>query len=278
MYTIDGVEKTFSTHGTPDFKFGKDEVLSAEHVDVTFDQPWYDEGYAELDLLNAEQFRELKEGITQSVARIVAEECSVDTDGFSLEKYHQFVRSTEDHFKVVRRTRDLFPEDFGFPVQDSIPHFEDILNFKLTDKDPKDGTQIHIIVRINRPLSDDFNPPHKDVYEDVDDADYIPPIVNFWIPIAGVNEKSNLPLAPKSHRINENQVLRTFEGGMIQGNKYRVRMIKSWNGESQLFRSTVKYGQVLIFSGHLIHGLALNENPDLTRVSLEFRLYKSPTA
>ena len=277
IYTIDGVEKTFSIKGSSDFKYGKDEVLSAQHVDVTFDQPWYDEGYTEIDLVNAAQFKELKEGLTEAVAQIVREECSIDTEGFTLEKYHQFVKGNEDHFKVVRRTRDLFPKDFGFPVNDFIPLFENMLNFPLSDKNPKDGEQIHIIVRINRPQSNDFNPPHKDVYEAVDKDDYLPSFVNFWIPIAGVNEKSNLPLAPRSHRINENQVFRTFDGAIIQGNKYRVRMIKSWNGESRLTRSTVKYGQVLIFSGHLIHGLAVNDNTDLTRVALEFRLFKPRT-
>ena len=75
--------------------------------------------------------------------------------------------------------------------------------------------------------------------------------------------------------INENQILRTFEGGKIEGNNYRVRMIKSWEGKSNLVRSKVKYGQVLIFSGHLIHGLAVNDNYDKTRVALEFRLLKT---
>lgn len=130
-------------------------------------------------------------------------------------------------------------------------------------------------MRINRPLSNDYNPTHKDVYERVDNYNYVPKYINFWIPIAGVTEKSNLPLAPKSHLINENMIHRTFEGGKIEGNKYRVRMIKSWNGDNSLKRSTVKYGEVLIFSSHLIHGLAINEETDKTRVALEFRLFKS---
>jgi len=29
-----------------------------------------------------------------------------------------------------------------------------------------------------------------------------------------------------------------------------------------------------MFSGHLIHGLAINEETDKTRVALEFRLFK----
>jgi hypothetical protein len=34
---------------------------------------------------------------------------------------------------------------------------------------------------------------------------------------------------------------------------------------------------VLIFSGHLVHGLAVNENADLMGVALEFRLFKPHT-
>ncbi|MGK0413263.1 MAG: ectoine hydroxylase-related dioxygenase (phytanoyl-CoA dioxygenase family) [Polaribacter sp.] len=65
-------------------------------------------------------------------------------------------------------------------------------------------------------------------------------------------------------------IFRTFDGGMMEGNKYRVRMIKSWNSENRLVRSTVQNGQVLIFSGHLIHGLAINNENNKTRVALGF--------
>ena len=86
---------------------------------------------------------------------------------------------------------------------------------------------MHIIVRINRPKSSDFNPPHKDIYEEVDKNNYIPPFINLWIPVAGVTMKSSLPMVPGSHILNENEILRTFDGSVVDGNPYRVRMIKS---------------------------------------------------
>jgi ectoine hydroxylase-related dioxygenase (phytanoyl-CoA dioxygenase family) len=49
---------------------------------------------------------------------------------------------------------------------------------------------------------------------------------------------------------------------------------KSWDKKNELERSTVGYGQALIFSPHLIHGLALNLEENKTRVALEFRLFK----
>lgn len=275
IFKIDGVEKLFSIENTPEFKFGDDQILSNQKTDVSFGQPWYGNGYSELDFLSSEEFESLKNGLIASIRNIIKQEIpSIDLSGFNLENYHNFVKTDAEHFKVVTKTRDLFSEDFNFSIEKYLPKLENLLNFNLTDIDPFVNKKLHIIVRINRPLSKDYNPPHKDIYEGVDNNGYIPQFINFWIPIAGVTEKTNLPLAPKSHKINENLVLRTFEGGLINGNKYRVRMIKSWNGDNTLVRSKVKYGQVLIFSSHLIHGLATNEETDKTRVALEFRLFK----
>jgi hypothetical protein len=52
-------------------------------------------------------------------------------------------------------------------------------------------------------------------------------------------------------------VYRTFDGGMMEGNKYRVRMIKSWNSKNKLVRSRVQNGQVLIFLAILFMDLLL---------------------
>jgi hypothetical protein len=275
IFKIDGTEKRFSIENSPEFRFGEDEVLAKEATDIAFNQPWYSEGFAEIDFLNKDEFESLKNGLIHSIGKIIEQECAVNLDGFNLENYHEYVKTDPDHLKVVSRTRDLFSEDFNFSIEDILPRLGKILNYNLTDIDPKTNQKLHIIVRINRPLSKDYNPPHKDIYEGVDNASYIPKFINFWIPVAGATDKSNLPIAPKSHLVNEKLILRTFEGGKIEGNKYRVRMIKSWNNEIDLVRSNVKYGQVLIFSSHLIHGLAVNEESNKTRVALEFRLFKA---
>ncbi len=274
-YKINDAKLIFSTENSSALKFGDDELLSNEINDITYNQVWYNQGYAELDFLNEVEFNLLKQALSKSIEVIIKNQCNISLDGFSLEKYHHYVKSDADHFKIVSKTRDLFAEDFQFPIETILPKLSDLLNFKLSDIDPINNRKAHIIVRINRPQSKDFNPPHKDIYEGVDNENYIPQFVNFWIPIAGVTDKSNLPISPKSHLINESLILRTFEGATIEGNKYRVRMIKSWNGDNSLIRSKVTYGQVLIFTSHLIHGLAVNEEPDTTRVSLEFRLFKS---
>jgi ectoine hydroxylase-related dioxygenase (phytanoyl-CoA dioxygenase family) len=155
-----------------------------------------------------------------------------------------------------------------------IPKFEKILGFNLSDYDSDGNQKVHIIVRINRPGSNDYNPPHKDMYEAYDSDGYFPKFLNFWIPIAGVTPKSSLPLVPNSHRISEDKIQRTIDGGIVGKNKYRVRFVKSWGESNELERADVSDGDVLIFSSHLVHGLAINEEEDTTRVALEFRLFK----
>jgi hypothetical protein len=273
-YQIDGKEYTISLKGSPELKYGKDEILSKEDSDITYGQEWYKNGFTEQDFLSKEEFNSLKSGITSSIEKIIKKELSINTNSFVIENYHHFVKDDASHVKIVSKTRDLFADDFNFPVMELTKRLSKILGFNLSDINPVKNEKLHIIVRINRPKSTDYNPPHKDIYQGVDNESYIPQFVNFWIPIAGVTNNSSLPLAPGSHKLNENLICRTFDGGVMEGNKYRVRMIKSWNNRNKLIRSTVKDGQVLIFSGHLIHGLAINNEDDKSRVALEFRLFK----
>jgi hypothetical protein len=263
-----------SVEGSPAFGFGNVETLSSANTDITYHQTWYPKGFEIFDLMSATEFESLKKGITHSIKNIIEKELQVSLPNFDLTKYHQIVKKDADHFKIVSKTRDLFSGDFTFSIQSLIPSLEKFLGFQLTDINPKDGVKMHIIVRINRPNSNDYNPPHKDIYEGVDAENYIPLFINFWIPICGVTENSALPISPASHLIPENQILRTFDGAVVAGNKYRVRMIKEWGGKNELVRAKVTDGQVLVFSSHLIHGLAINDEQDLTRVALEFRLFK----
>ena len=83
-FTLNGEKRTFSTKGSAPFKYGENEVLSTVSTDITFNQPWYDQGYAALDFLDDEEFITLKNGITQSMAAIVRQECSVATEDFTL--------------------------------------------------------------------------------------------------------------------------------------------------------------------------------------------------
>lgn len=272
-YIIDDKTYKIEISGSPNFFYGKHEYLSTSKTDITYDQDWYPTGYKVFNFLAKNDHEKLKAGLTDCIKRIIPRD-SCNWDTFTLEKYHQFVTTDELHYRIVSVTRDLFPEDFNFPISDIITMFENLLGFPMTDIDPHNKKPLHIIIRINRPHSTDFNPPHKDIYEGVDIEKRVPRFVNIWIPICGVTPNTSLPVAPSSHLLPEDKILRTFEGGVVAGKKYRVRTVKEWDNGNKLIRPKIEEGEALIFSPHLIHGLAVNEEDDLTRVALEFRLFK----
>jgi hypothetical protein len=270
---VDGEPFSVDIDGSPAFSVGKAERLSRRDTDITFDQDWYQDGYKVFPFQDAAEFSTLHRGVEEAVKNILVSE-GISADGFQLCKYHEFVTTDRDHLKIVGRTRDLFPQDFNFSVSDLTKKLALVLGFDLTDINPDTGKKIHIIVRINRPGSEDYNPPHKDIYEVWDRTGAIPLMVNFWIPICGVTERSSLPLAAGSHLLAEDEIVRTVEGGVVNGRRYRVRNIKSWGGKNEMTRVKVNQGEILVFSSHLIHGLAINGQQDQTRVALEFRLLK----
>ena len=271
-YKIDNEIIDVDVSDNQNYITGESKVLSNVDTDITFNQNWYSEGYTTAPFLWNEEFGDLKKGITNTISDLLTKE-GIDTTGFTLEKYHKYVKTNEQHFSIVSKTRDLFPEQFRLNIKELMPTFSHLLGFELSNINPKTNDRVHIIVRINRPKSNDYNPPHKDMYEAYDREGYFPQFVNFWIPIAGVTDKTSLPIVPKSHLISEDNVVRTSDGGIVGGNKYRVRFIKEW-GDNSMIRTNVTDSEVLIFSSHLIHGLAKNGEDDLTRVALEFRLFK----
>jgi hypothetical protein len=188
-FLIDG---ELDATGSPPFAYGPDERLSSETTDATYTQDWYERGYQVHDFLDEDGFAHLREGISSSIAGILAD-LGTATDGFALEHYHRFAKDDDQHLAVASRTRDLFPDDFNFPITENIDVFSRLLGHKVSDIHPDTGKRAHIIVRINRPRSFDFNPPHKDVYEHWDAKGHVTPFVNFWVPIAGVARNRRCP-------------------------------------------------------------------------------------
>jgi hypothetical protein len=272
-FVIDGQTYTVDIGGSPAFAFGKHERLAGPDTDIAWGQDWYEQGFGIRPFCDEAAFADLRAGISASIAGIL-DSLGIDTRGFELEKYHHFVRDDATHHRVVGITRDLFPGDFNFPIAGNIDRLGALLGFALTDTCPWNGEQVHIIVRINRPRSGDYNPPHKDIYENWDADRVLRRFVNFWIPVCGVGPRSSLPLVPGSHQLDEDRIYRTFQGGVVGGNRYRVRNIIRWDDRNDLCRPPVRYGEVLVFSSHLIHGCAINSQDDTTRVALEFRLFK----
>ena len=252
--------------------WGDDVVLSSPTTDPTASQPWYAAGFTVVDLFTPQEFATLRDDVEATVGGIL-DDHGRDTTGFTLERYHHHV-DDEAHAAVVGRTRDLFQHDLTLEVATMHDRLGEVLGIRLTDRVAVTDAPmtLHVIVRLIRPRSTDFNPVHKDIYEAVDHFGLTPPLVNFWIPVAGCGPDSSLPVAPGSHLIPESQILRTRAGSVVHGRHYRVNSILEWAGSRDLQRAEVADGQALVFSSHLVHGLAVNTQPDTTRVALEFRL------
>lgn len=269
-YVIDGQPVALQIDNAAEARYGAPATLSTIDTDITAGQAWYAQGFVVEDLFTEGEFTALRDAVHVTLQDMLSQ-LGRQGAGFTLETYHRFVDDAA-HAALVGRTRDLFQDDLCLDVAAMHDRLGRLLGRALTDRLPDRKGRLHIIIRVNRPGSGDFNPVHKDIYEPVDHLGLIPPLVNFWIPVAGVGPLSSLPLAPGSHRLCESRILRTRAGSVVQGRRYRVNSILEWGGSRSLERARIGNGQVLVFSSHLIHGLATNMQADVTRIALEFRL------
>lgn len=275
-YQIDQEDCSVHTEADATFTSGKPIILAYEYQDLAMEQAWGEAGYTIVNFESLFTIQDVQRDITEILRGIIIDLApQTDLTSFTLETYHRFV-DDELHYKVIQKTRRLYPKDFGLDEQKMVGFLGDGLNAHLGYFNPVTQMNQWIIVRINRPNSLGYNPVHKDIYESYDSLGKIPRMINVWIPICGVEGRTGLPIVPGSHLVAEDQIQRTTAGSTIEGQRYSVNCIQSWNGETVMQTMTPNYGEMLVFSSHLIHGLAQNYHEDTTRISLEFRLYEQP--
>ena len=256
-----------------EYSLGQSLNLSEHFDDLAHEKHWYDEGYAIEKSAGFFNLHELKNATELAVRKIISElDGSINLTNFTFERYHQFV-SDDLHLKIIQKMRRLYPQDLSIDIDQILQKFSQYFGKNLVFKNPITGAEQWMIARINRPRSNDFNSAHKDVYEVFDKFQKIPQMINVWVPLIGVTKKNTLPIVPKSHLLPESKVMRTKAGATVNGIKYSVNSIKSWDDSSSLTKIPLGQDEILIFSSHLIHGLAMNHEEDITRVSFEFRLY-----
>lgn len=258
-------ENPFEFNVNGEFAYGPDQVLFNE-TGVLEKVEWKDRGFNVIDLFNDREFEELRGGILKIMNRIFQEEGLPPLTG-RLSEYHHVINTQQLHQKVISRTRFLTARDFTMDLNSICERISRHLGKTVTIENPKLDEEI-IILRISRPDSMDINPLHRDGYLDIW-ADTL----NVWLPIAGCNQLSSLPLIPGSHYWNESEVLRTAPKGASIGElTYHVPGIVKGPVPLQSIRPDPQNGQALLFSPFLVHGAAINQNKDLTRMSLELRL------
>ena len=249
---IDGKRHDWEVEG--EFSWGEGGVLFDEQRDLLAPRLGK-EGYLIADLPGGLAER-ARDGIEQVLGRF----------GVEMQTYHQSV-DAQRHQQIIEVTRELGMKDFGWDGDELCASLAHIVGTELSSHIDAQGRDF-IIVRINRPDSTDFNPPHRDAYLPIHYD-----VVNLWIPIFGCNSDTSLPLIPGSHLIAESECYLTgAHGARIGGKTYVVpAMLMNRQGLWEMIRPPVGFGQALVFTPYLIHGAAINAS-DQVRISLELRL------
>jgi hypothetical protein len=220
----------------------------------------------------------IEKNITQFVLNKVKQYNSrSDLNQFSLENYHLFVND-EQHKQVVDSFRAGLFGIGGIDLEVlgiDINKLDSFINESVDSKKPlscwvkKYGINHgKFWIRIVRPNSNDNNPPHKDSH-----LKRLRKNVNIYLPLAGSNELSSLPLIPKSHLEEESEYIISSSPSFVNGKKNTVPCIVHRNKGLDMICPNPKPNEVLIFTPHLIHGGGVNSNKNVTRVSLEMRFF-----
>jgi hypothetical protein len=128
----------------------------------------------------------------------------------------------------------------------------------------------HFWIRVIRPNSGDNNPPHKDTH-----VKRIKDNVNIYLPLAGSDCNSSLPLIPKTHIELESEYIISGSPCYVKGKRFTVPAVVHRDGGLNLITPNPQEKEIMIFDPHCIHGGGINSNKDTTRVSLEMRFFKS---
>ena len=268
-YFIDGEKYNLNVKGK--IIAGRNEVLSAKEIDLSKETSWHQKGYLVTKIINKKiqigLQNEIINYLVKSLKKFFPHLSKINID---LRKYHHYLNYQEHliFLKILGSGIKFKSVNFNKEILESA--LSDLLNRKVTTKNKNFDiiNEKTFAIRIIRPNQPDFNPPHKDVY-----LDRLKNGINIYMPIIGSNKKSSLPIMPKSHLLNENQIYRTKEGAIVNDVKFSVPCIIQTDQGLNLVRPNPSQDQIMVFSPYLIHGGGLNLNNDTTRISLELRFW-----
>lgn len=266
-YTIDGIPYTFDVTG--EAARGDDIQLLQYEDNLIANSHWQQKGFTCVPLVGSQELNTLQNGIRYLLSLILASEQISFDESWRLQHYHQLVTNEKLHERVLRRTA-FFPTTL-FPgnIAALLEKVGQELGVAVTTRNPHTGLDL-FHVRIIRPHATDFNPLHKDAW-----IDRLKGAVNLYLPLVGSNQHSSLPVLPGSHHWPEADFLRTQEGTVCNGKRFSVPAVLSCKHPLTLIRPNPAPGEGLLFTPYMIHGGAVNTNPDLTRMSLEIRCWRA---
>lgn len=271
--SIDG--KLIEMNVDGDTFWGNDETLLFQDDDLTQAASWHQMGFSVNRFLTDELFNQLKNGTTNIVRQFVEKEMGVKIPDFTLLKYHEFCKENTLHLAVVRHFQQCLPIE-KLPINWKLvaERISEICGIKVSPKHPTIPGLGVFCVRIVRPQrKTDNNPPHRDVW-----IDRLRNGINIYLPLAGSNAHSSLPIIPASHFWNESSIKRTASGSKVNGVPFSVPCVVDSAFGLNMVRPQVKENEVMVFSPYLIHGGGCNLNWDETRFSIEIRFWRNDDA
>jgi hypothetical protein len=249
--------------GTPD-----DQVLLASALDLTANTPWAADGYTVAPGLPPELQAQLREGLAELVRAALRNANVPVGPGFDVSQYHHAIADDRArHLAVVDQLKEIRQERLPIPVAALEARISEVIGRRVQALNPWDGERLFHL-RIIRPHRPDNNPLHRDVWLP-DYADCL----NLYLPVVGSTPDSTLPLVPGSHHWPESRTGRTAEGAVYNGVRFTVPALTEAPGPLTLVRPSPAPDELLVFSPYLLHGGAVNLNPDATRISLEMRFW-----
>ena len=265
---IDGYPLTMDIEG--ERIFGPEEVLLDQDDNLIRQASWAAAGYTVVPFLTGAEHESLREGITALVETIASRHAGQKLEGFRLERYHEFVQTPALHKSIINDTVGGLPvADLPVPIFRLEERVSSLCGSPVT-ADPPYLPSALFYIRIVRPrVATDNNPPHRDVW-----LEHLRNCVNIYVPLAGSNESSALPVVPGSHLWKESEIERTATGAAVAGQTYRVPSVTGAKRPLAMVRPNPGPTECTLFSPYLIHGGGVNLNVDLTRVSLEMRFWR----
>ncbi|HOX83368.1 MAG TPA: phytanoyl-CoA dioxygenase family protein [Chryseolinea sp.] len=265
-YSINGITLKYEANGKR--SWGNHTVLLNDANDLTAPTQWHQRGYSIEPLFHSNTYSHFIEQNRNLLLQCWKDAgLSVDKN-FELDQYHLLANNLTTHLSAIEKTKQIETKYFPIPVQEIEKRISEICGTTLIAKNPFDNQSI-FHYRIIRPQQADNNPLHRDVWlEDYDDC------INLYIPIAGSNELSSLIIIPESHLWPESRIEKTESGAQINRLTFNVPAVTAISETYHIERPNPLENQVLIFSPYLIHGGAVNLNPNQTRISIEMRLWK----
>ena len=166
-YLIDKSTFKLTIDNADDICAGENICLAKKFDDPALRMPWSKQGWTTKSYLALCKHNELKEIVEQIVKNCIQIELpDLSLNNFSLEKYHRFIKP-KDHLKIVRSTRRIYSETGITRRLDSIDFTQFLSSYYQADLgyyNKMNPNKQHIIIRINPPRSQSYNPVHKDIY------------------------------------------------------------------------------------------------------------------